>query len=183
MFVLEESYSCSVCKFKFSWKQVFWIKVTPCSARSICYYTFTTGTDNCSLHGSQPARNCRSFSGKTKVGLAWQPVSRIWRKLKTKDMLQVVRSVILSKMSSMISLWRHSQAATASKYSSLPEGLWGCSRAVWGCGYRKCGFVKESDLYRTQQWCAGISPCEELSMWLNSAALEGGICQIQEICC
>lgn len=80
-------------------------------------------SDNSFLHGSQPARNCRSFSLKTKGGYLWQPVSRIWRKLKTKEMLQVVKSFILSKMSSMISLWRHSQAATPSKYSSLPEGF------------------------------------------------------------
>lgn len=183
MFVLEKSYSWSVCKFKFSWKQVFelrqccWIKGTPNSATSICYYTFTTRTlmlsDNSSLH-FQLARNCMSFSEKVKVGFTWQPVSRIWRKLKTKDMLQVVKSFILSKMSSTISLWRHSQAATPSKYSSLPEGFVVILQCCVGLVlWREKIWIFHGiwPLQNTPVMCRNFPPCEELNMWLNSAVL------------
>lgn len=137
-----------------------WIKAAPNSAVSICYYTFTTGTLLRSLL-TLPCRNFRSFSGNAEAGFTWQPVSRIWRKLKTKDMLQVVKSFILSKMSSMISLWRHSQAATPSKYSSLPEGFVVVQQCCVGlvlCREKIWIFFKEFDLSRTHQWCAGISP-------------------------
>lgn len=123
-----------------------------------------------SMVSTWPAARGNS-AGKTEVWFTWQPVSRIRRKLKTKDMLQVIKSFILSKTSSTISLWRHSQTAATSKYSSLPEGFVAtCINAVWflHCGDRKCGFPRSLTFTEQTDDAQEFPPREELNVWLSS---------------